>query len=82
MQNHLTITINKHIMVKDKQGVKMSNITNNQLIDHAREVLEEVSGTLWERLIEEDIKRNDLEALKFHVNMAEKELAIEEDNWL
>lgn len=60
----------------------MSNSSNEALYDLAREFMEEFTGTLWERVIERDIAASDLEALKYHLSEAKKELAIQEENFL
>ena len=58
----------------------MSNIQNDNLFERAEEQLEYWTNTMWARVIEADIDRNDLEALSYHVNEAEREMAIQEDN--
>lgn len=57
----------------------MSNVRNDILLDRARELCEYWAGTMWERLIQQDIKNSDMEALAYHISEAAKEQAIQED---
>lgn len=57
----------------------MSNNVNTNIMERAAEVLEEVTGTIWEGIIQRDIDANDLEALAYHVREAEAELALQYD---
>lgn len=57
----------------------MANQSNTNIMERAQSVLEELTGTIWERIIERDIDANDLESLKYHVTLAEAELSIEDD---
>ena len=57
----------------------MSNQSNDQLYDKALEVMEYWTGTMWERVIQRDLDTDDLEALKYHVDQAYKEMALQED---
>jgi hypothetical protein len=57
----------------------MSNVTNDILMDRAREQCEYWTGTMHERIIQRDIEANDLEALHYHVAEAEKEMHMQED---
>jgi hypothetical protein len=58
----------------------MSNLVNDRLLERASEAVDYWTGTMWARLIEQDLKNNDLEALAYHVREAEKEEAIQESN--
>lgn len=58
----------------------MSNLTNDKLLDRAREMQEYWVGTLWERMIAHAVESNDLEAVARLVREAEAEAAIQEDN--
>lgn len=60
----------------------MSNNINQDLLERAYEVMEQETGTMWERMIKRDIESGDLESLRYHVVEAERHLAIEEDNLL
>ena len=59
----------------------MSNLINDKLLEEAYEMTEYWAGTMWERMIQRDIECLDLDALKYHVNEARKEMAIQEDGW-
>lgn len=56
----------------------MSNTSNEQLESRAWEMMEYWVNTLWARLIQRDIDTNDLEALKYHVDQAEREANMQE----
>ena len=56
----------------------MSNATNTILLERANEVMDRQTGTLWERMIDRAIKAGDLESVRYLVNEAEKELALED----
>jgi len=56
----------------------MSNNTNQQLMDRAREMCDYFQDKLPAQLIERDIKANDLESLAYHVAQAEGEAARQE----
>lgn len=58
----------------------MSNNINQALIERANEAMEYWTGTMWERVIERDLATHDLEALRYHLNEAEKEMSIQEDS--
>jgi hypothetical protein len=58
----------------------MSNVINDELMERAKDQLDYWTGTMWERLLQQDIAGNDLEALRAHVAWAEAEMAIQEDN--
>jgi len=60
----------------------MSNQSNERLAEVAREFMEELTGTIWERLLERDLEANDLEALRYHIAQAQAELAIQEESYL
>lgn len=57
----------------------MSLEGNTQLLERASELLEEVTGTMWERIIQRDLDTQDYEALRYHVAKAEAELAMQEE---
>lgn len=57
----------------------MSTDSITQLLEQASELLEEVTGTMWERIIQRDLDTQDYEALKYHVARAESELAMQEE---
>ena len=56
----------------------MSNQINDTLFDQARELAEYWVGTMWARLIEQDIDNNDLEALKYHIAQSKAEMSLQE----
>lgn len=49
----------------------MSVETNSQLLDRAAEMIEFWTGTALSKVLQADIERNDLDALRGHVNQAE-----------
>ncbi len=49
----------------------MSNLTNDRLLERAREAAEYWTGSLYERMIHNDIARGDLERLSEDVKNAE-----------
>lgn len=58
----------------------MSNTVNDTLIERAREQQSYWESTVWDRIIQRDLDANDLEALRYHVAQAEKEMAMQEDH--
>lgn len=59
----------------------MSNSTNEILLERAASLITD-AGTMWDRILEADIDRNDLEALRYHIDKLEGELALEHDESL
>ena len=57
----------------------MSNDVNTILCERAAEQMEYWAGTMWERIIQRDLDTDDWEALRYHVVLAEKEMALQED---
>ena len=57
----------------------MSNKVNTDLFEQANEVMEYFTNTVLERIIERDIKANDLEALKKHVEEGYAQMKMEYD---
>ena len=57
----------------------MSNQINTDLLEQANEVMEYFTSTVLERIIERDIKANDLEALRLHVNEGLAQMRMEYD---
>lgn len=57
----------------------MSNTINETLLSRAWEMIEYWTGTMHARVIERDLQENDLEALRYHVDQAEREMSIQED---
>jgi hypothetical protein len=57
----------------------MSKEQNTLLLERASEQIDYWTGTMHARVIEADIDRDDLEALREHVVQAEREMAIQED---
>ena len=57
----------------------MSNTTNDELLDRAREMTEYWTVTMHARILERDIEANDLEALRYHLVQAEHEMKMQED---
>lgn len=49
----------------------MSNTVNVDLFERAAEQLDFWTGTIWEKIIQQDIDSNDLGSLYYHVKMAE-----------
>lgn len=60
----------------------MSNKVNDELMERAKESMDYWEGTLHTRLIQRALDSNDLEALKYHITNAEREMAIQEDSIL
>ena len=58
----------------------MSNNVNSLLYDRANEVITYFEGKLPAKILEQDIKNNDLEALQAHVAEMEAQIAIQEFN--
>lgn len=58
----------------------MSNNVNSILFDRATEVITYFEGKLPAKMLEEDIKNNDLTSLEKHVTDLEAEIAIQEFN--
>ena len=56
----------------------MSNKINDELYDKALEVMEYFTGTLIERTIQRDLDSDDLEALKYHVDNAWRQMRFED----
>ena len=56
----------------------MSNKINDELYDKALEVMEYFTGTLIERTIQRDLDSDDLEALKYHVDKAWRQMRFED----
>jgi len=52
---------------------------NTILYEKAAEIMDYWVGTMWERVIQADLDRDDLEALAYHVAHAAAEMAIQED---
>lgn len=57
----------------------MSDTTNDDLLDRARELIDYWTGTLHARTLQRDIDARDLESLQVHVHDAAAEQAIQED---
>lgn len=57
----------------------MSNNTNEILYEDALEVMEYFTGTMIERVIQRDMDADDLEALRYHVNQARRQMLFEQD---
>ena len=55
--------------------------SNTELLERAAEALEYWTGTMHGRIIERDLKSNDLEALSYHLRQAEAEMQIQEDEF-
>ena len=49
----------------------MSNLVNTELFERAAEMVTYFEGKLPAKVIEQDLKHNDLEALRYHVADAE-----------
>lgn len=58
----------------------MSNLTMDNLIDDARELMEYWTGTMWERVLQRDINAYDWEALNYHCKQAAAEMTLQEDS--
>lgn len=56
----------------------MSNQANTQLMERAQEAMEYWTGTMHERVLQRDIDSGDVEALRYHLVEAEREMAIQE----
>lgn len=57
----------------------MSNQVNTELFERAADLMDYWAGTMHERLIQRDLDSDDLEALKYHVDVAWKEMQLQED---
>jgi hypothetical protein len=56
----------------------VSNQVNTDLLERARDIADYWTGTLWEKTIDDLIKRNELEQLREIVIKAEAEAAMQE----
>lgn len=56
----------------------MSNEINTELLERAATQIDYWQGTMHARVIERDIETNDLEALRYHVDQAEREMYAQE----
>lgn len=57
----------------------MSNQVNTELIERVQELCDYWSGTMHERLLQRDLDADDLEALKYHADIAWREMKLQED---
>lgn len=70
--------LEERLIKAGKELDKMSNSTNDKLLDDVQDLMSYWEGTLWERVMQRDIDANDLEALRYHVSEAYKEMALQE----
>jgi hypothetical protein len=59
----------------------MSNKVNDALLEKAADLMEYWSGTMHDRIIARDLASSDLEALKYHVDLAWKEMQLQEEEF-
>jgi hypothetical protein len=57
----------------------MSNTTNDALIEQVQELISYWEGTMHARVLQRDLDTDDWEALKYHADLAWREMRLQED---